>query len=95
MKQETMSRTPPHARDSAVAAALRGARSMPASGDPVLIAFRNEDDEVYRYAVLEGAAQVRYLRQRLVQLELMADVEDSAGVLRVLGCVVQPNLLRA
>lgn len=64
---------------------------MPASGEAVLIALRNDDGDVYRYAVLEGPAQVRYLRQRLVQLRLMTDVTDPAGVLAVLG--PQPTAL--
>ncbi len=71
----------PHPRDDAVAAALKGARSMPSSGASVFVAFRNEAGELYRYAVLEGPAQLRYLRQRLVQLRLMADVDDDQGVL--------------
>jgi hypothetical protein len=75
----------PHARDAAVAAAVKGAKAMPASGPSTLIAFRNENGEHYRYAVLQGAAQIRYLRQRLVQLQLIAYPEDTDGVLLVLG----------
>ena len=85
MKRGHLLDTPPHRQDSAVAAALKGARTMPASGDAVLVALRNDAGEVYRYAVLEGPAQLRYLRQRLVQLRLMADVADLKGVLAVLG----------
>jgi hypothetical protein len=84
----------PHGSDGAVATALEGARAMPATGSPVLVAFRNERGELYRYAVLEGSAQVRYLRQRLAQMHLLADPEDSAGVLTVLG-PVDGGLLRA
>jgi hypothetical protein len=86
--------TSPHPRDQAVAAALKGAQAMPSSGQPVLIAFRNEDGQLYRYAVLEGSAQIRYLRQRLVQLNLLSDVDDAGGVLQVLGSI-QASLLRA
>lgn len=88
------SRKAPHGSDEALAMALEGARTMPASGAPVLVAFRNEQGELYRYAVLEGSAQVRYLRQRLVQLRLLTNPEDSAGVLTVLG-PVDGGLLRA
>lgn len=75
----------PHPCDSALAAALRAARTMPSSGDCVLVAFRNEQGELYRYGVLEGTTQLRYLQQRLVQLQLLADPEDARGVLAIFG----------
>lgn len=68
-----------------MALALKGAMAMPASGAPVLVAFRNEQGELYRYALLEGAIQLRYLQQRLVQLSLLSDTHDASGVLAVLG----------
>ena len=74
-----------HGRDQDLAAALRGARAMPGSGKPVLVAFRNERGEMYRFALLHGPAQVRYLRVRLVQMRLLADLHDEDGLLAVLG----------
>lgn len=74
-----------HGRDQELAAALRGARTMPASGRPVLVAFRNERGEMYRFALLHGPAQVRYLRVRLVQMQLLANLHQEDGPLAVLG----------
>jgi plasmid stabilization system protein ParE len=74
-----------HGRDQELAAALRGARAMPGSGRPVLVAFRNERGEMYRFALLHGPAQVRYLRVRLVQLHLLASLHEEDGLLAVLG----------
>lgn len=74
-----------HCRDRELAAALRGARAMPISGKPVLVAFRNESGEMYRFALLHGPTQLRYLRHRLVQLHLLEDLEDDDGMMTVLG----------
>jgi hypothetical protein len=74
-----------HVRDRELAAALKGARAMPVSGKPVLVAFRNEAGEMYRFALLYGPAQLRYLRRRLVQLRLLQDLEDDDGMMTVLG----------
>ena len=74
-----------HGRDQELAAALKGARTMPASGKPVLVAFRNESGEMYRFALLYGPTQLRYLRHRLVQMHLLADLEDEDGMMTVLG----------
>ena len=74
-----------HRRDPELAAALKGARTMPISGKPVLIAFRNESGEMYRFALLQGPAQLRYLRLRLVQLRLLSKLEEEGGPLAVLG----------
>ena len=74
-----------HGRDRELAAALKGARAMPVCGKPVLVAFRNESGEMYRFALLHGPAQVRYLRVRLVQMRLLADLHDEDGLLAVLG----------
>ena len=74
-----------HGRDRELAAALKGARAMPVSGKPVLVAFRNEAGEMYRFALLYGPTQLRYLRHRLVQLHLLQGLEDDEGMLAVLG----------
>jgi hypothetical protein len=74
-----------HGRDRELAAALKGARAMPVSGKPVLVAFRNEAGEMYRFALLYGPTQLRYLRHRMVQLRLLQDVDDEDGVMTVLG----------
>ena len=74
-----------HGRDRELAAALKGARAMPMSGKPVLVAFRNESGEMYRFALLHGPAQLRYLRHRLVQLHLLQGLDDEDGMLTILG----------
>jgi hypothetical protein len=74
-----------HGRDRELAAALKGARAMPVSGKPVLVAFRNESGEMYRFALLHGPAQLRYLRHRLVQLHLLQALDDDDGMMTVLG----------
>ena len=76
---------PAHRRDRELAAALKGALTMPVSGKPMLVAFRNESGEMYRFALLHGPVQLRYLRRRLVQLRLLSHPEDDAGPLSVLG----------
>jgi hypothetical protein len=85
MKPQRLATHVAHGRDQELAAALRGARTMPGSGKPVLVAFRNERGEMYRFALLHGPAQVRYLRVRLVQMQLLANVHDEDGLLAVLG----------
>ena len=74
-----------HGRDGELAAALRGAQAMPVSGKPVLVAFRNEAGEMYRFALLYGPTQLRYLRHRLVQMHLLQGVDDEDGMMTVLG----------
>ena len=74
-----------HGRDRELAAALKGARAMPVCGKPVLVAFRNESGEMYRFALLHGPAQLRYLRHRLVQLHLLEGLDDDDGMMTVLG----------
>lgn len=74
-----------HCRDGELAAALKGARTMPASGKPVLVAFRNEAGEMYRFALLYGPTQLRYLRHRLVQMHLLEGLDDQDGMMTVLG----------
>jgi len=74
-----------HGRDRELAAALKGARAMPVFGKPVLVAFRNESGEMYRFALLQGPAQLRYLRHRMVQLHLLQDLDDEEGPLTILG----------
>jgi hypothetical protein len=74
-----------HGRDHDLASALKGARAMPVSGKPVLVAFRNESGEMYRFALLYGPSQLRYLRLRLVQMHLLDDLEDDDGMMTVLG----------
>jgi hypothetical protein len=74
-----------HGRDRELAAVLKGARAMPVSGKPVLVAFRNEAGEMYRFALLYGPTQLRYLRHRLVQLHLLQALDDDEGMMTVLG----------
>jgi hypothetical protein len=85
MEPEAFMTRSAHRRDPDLAAALKGARTMPVSGKPVLVAFRNEAGEMYRFALLYGPAQLRYLRHRLVQLHLLDDLEEEDGMLAVLG----------
>jgi len=85
MKADPIVNRTAHGRDPELAAALKGARAMPVSGKPVLVAFRNESGEMYRFAMLHGPTQLRYLRHRLAQLHLLHHVDDDEGMLTVLG----------
>jgi len=85
MEPDLYMHRPAHVRDQELAAALKGARTMPVSGKPVLVAFRNESGEMYRFALLHGPTQLRYLRHRLVQMHLLQDLDDQDGMMTVLG----------
>lgn len=85
MEPDLYMHRPAHVRDHELASALKGARTMPVSGKPVLVAFRNEAGEMYRFALLHGPTQLRYLRHRLVQMHLLQDLDDQDGMMTVLG----------
>ena len=85
MQAESIVNRNAHSRDRELAAALKGARTMPVTGKPVLVAFRNETGQMYRFALLYGPMQLRYLRQRLVQLHLLEGLDDNDGMMTVLG----------
>lgn len=73
-----------HAQDERILKALYSAKGRDCPGPALLVAFRNESGQLYRYASLDGPAQELELRRRLAAMQL-ADTQAGEPVFTVLG----------
>lgn len=84
MRLGLVGKQPRHAQDERILKALYSAKGRDCPGPPVLVTFRNEQGQLYRYASLDGPAQETELRRRLDALQLTATAAGEP-VLAVLG----------
>jgi hypothetical protein len=84
MRLGLVGKQPRHGQDERILKALYSAKGRDCPGPKLLIAFRNEQGQLYRFASLDGPAQELELRRRLAALDLL---QTAAGepVLTVLG----------
>lgn len=84
MRLGLVGKQPRHAQDERILKALYSAKGRDCPGPKLLIAFRNEQGQLYRYAALDGPAQELELRRRLQALDLL---QTAAGdpVMTILG----------
>lgn len=73
-----------HSRDLAILKAVYAAKTRTCIGPPMLVAFRNDDGQLYRFAALDGPGQELDLRRRLEALGIRSSA-DGQDVLTVLG----------